>query len=172
MSKNIKDKVILFTSFLTIIIFFRYIPHPPNFTPLIALTMYGSIFFGLSALPVIILAFAISDFFIGFHSLLIWTWGSLLLVGLTGKYYKSIFSRLFGSLISAFIFYFITNFGVWLFSNFYEKSFFGLIECYTLAIPFFGNTLLGTLVLAIFIETALLIKKNNFINKLLNNFFT
>ena len=83
MSKNIKDKVILLTSFLTVIIFFRYIPHPPNFTPLIALTMYGSIFFGLSALPVIILAFAISDFFIGFHSLLIWTWGSLLLIGLT-----------------------------------------------------------------------------------------
>ena len=74
--------------------------------------------------------------------------------------------------MSAFIFYFITNFGVWLFSNFYEKSFFGLIECYTLAIPFFGNTLLGTLVLATLIETALLIKKNNLIKKLLNNFFT
>ncbi len=164
--KNIlKERIFLFLSFCIIIIFFRYIPHPPNFTPVIALSMYGSIFFGLSAIPFIILAFAVSDLFLGFHSLLIFTWGSLLLIGLTSKYYKSVLSRILGCFISALIFYIITNFGVWLFSSFYEKSFQGLIECYTLAIPFFGNTLLGTIILGLVVETILLIKKNNLVKQ-------
>ncbi len=167
MKNKIKERIFLFISFCIIILFFRYIPHPPNFTPVIALSMYGAIFFGLSSIPFIILAFAVSDMFIGFHSLLIWTWGSLLLIGLTSKYYKSFLSRILGCFLSALIFYVITNFGVWLFSSFYEKSFQGLVECYTLAIPFFGNTILGTMILGLLIETTLLIKKNNLLKQII-----
>ena len=167
MIKNINEKIFLFLSFCVVIAFFRYIPHPPNFTPVIALSMYGTIFFGISALPYIILAFAVSDLFLGFHSLLIWTWGSLLLIGLTSKYFKSVISRILGCFISASIFYCVTNFGVWLFSSFYPKNFQGLLECYTLAIPFFANTLLGTLVLCLVLETVLLIKKNNLLKQII-----
>jgi hypothetical protein len=58
---------------------FRFLPHPPNFTPVIAMALYLPIFFGLWSIPFLLLAFAITDYFIGFHSLLIWTWGSLAL---------------------------------------------------------------------------------------------
>ena len=167
MKNIIKERIFLFISFCIILLFFRYIPHPPNFTPVIALSMYGPIFFGLSSIPFIILAFAVSDMFIGFHSLLIWTWGSLLLIGLTSKYYNSAITRVMGCFISALIFYIVTNFGVWLFSSFYEKTFQGLLQCYTLAIPFFGNTLLGTIILGLVIETILLIKKKNFTKEII-----
>ena len=66
----------------------RVIPHPPNFTPVIALSLYLPIFFGIWSIPFCILGFAITDYFIGFHSLLIWTWGSLVLVGLVSRFSK------------------------------------------------------------------------------------
>ena len=68
--------------------FFRYIPHLPNFTPVLAMTFYGTIIFGRSSLIYILLAYAISDLFIGFHNQLIWTWGSLFLIGFIGPYFK------------------------------------------------------------------------------------
>ena len=44
-------------------------------------------------------------------------------------------------LLSSLSFFIITNFGVWLMH--YPKSLTGLLECYTLAIPFFRNSLIG-----------------------------
>ena len=56
--------------------------------------------------------------------------------------YKNLF--VFGFLAS-FIFYLISNFGVWALGNIYEKNLNGLIECYFLAIPFFKNTVFSTI---------------------------
>ena len=50
------------------------------------------------------------------------------------------------SIAGSVIFFVVTNFGVWIMSAMYAKSFAGLIQCYSLAIPFFGGTLLGDLV--------------------------
>ena len=47
------------------------------------------------------------------------------------------------TLSGAFLFFFITNFGVWLLG--FPNTMAGLISCYTLAIPFFVNTILGDL---------------------------
>ncbi len=44
-------------------------------------------------------------------------------------------------LLSSTLFFLVTNFGVWLIG--YPHTLAGLISCYTLAIPFFGNTILG-----------------------------
>lgn len=49
------------------------------------------------------------------------------------------------------IFYLVTNFGVWL-SGYYEYNLNGLLACYILAIPFFGNTLIATIIYSIVIE--------------------
>ena len=45
------------------------------------------------------------------------------------------------ALIGSLVFFFITNFSVFLTSSLYTKSIIGLMECYTLAIPFFINSL-------------------------------
>ena len=41
-------------------------------------------------------------------------------------------------------FFITTNFAEWIISEYYPKTIEGLITCYTLAIPFFKNTLVST----------------------------
>ena len=48
-------------------------------------------------------------------------------------------------LSSSFLFFISTNLGVWLTSSYYPKNIEGILACYTMALPFFGNTLAGTL---------------------------
>ena len=52
---------------------------------------------------------------------------------------------------ASFGFWIWTNFGVWLTSHLYPKSFAGLIACYTLALPFLRNALLGDLIWGVLI---------------------
>jgi hypothetical protein len=47
------------------------------------------------------------------------------------------------ALASSTVFFIATNFAVWAFSPMYEKTFAGLALCYTMAIPFFQNTIAG-----------------------------
>ena len=145
-------------------LFFRIVPHPPNFTPIIALSLYLPILFGFWSIPFILLGFAITDYFIGFHSLLIWTWGSLAVIGLISKFGESVFTRLLMSFISALIFFMISNFGVWATGSFYEANLQGLIYCYLMAIPFFTNTLFSTILFACLFEI-LLKSKSIFLTK-------
>ena len=42
------------------------------------------------------------------------------------------------------LFFLVTNFAVWLAWDYYPKTLEGLILCYTMAIPFFQNTLIST----------------------------
>ena len=149
------------------LIFFRFLPHPPNFTPVIAMAFYLPIFFGMWCIPFVLLAFAITDFFIGFHSLLVWTWGSLALISLISKFSNSILSRLFLSFVGAVIFYIISNFGVWFSGSLYQHSIEGLIQCYIMALPFFTNTLLSTIIFSLLIEFVVFTKNSNIIPHLL-----
>ena len=65
----------------------RFIPHPPNFTSLLALSFYVPALLGLRFIPVLIISFVITDYFIGFHSVTIFTWGSVFIIGLISKYF-------------------------------------------------------------------------------------
>ena len=161
--KSLKYLLILL-GLIGIMLLFRIVPHPPNFTPIIALSLYLPILFGFWSIPFIILGFAITDYFIGFHSLLIWTWGSLAIIGLISKFCKNIFSRLVMSIFSSLIFFIISNFGVWANGSFYEPNLQGLISCYIMAIPFFTNTLLSTILFACLFEI-LLKSKTIFLTK-------
>ena len=141
----------------------RFIPHPPNFTSLLALSFYVPALFGIRYLPALLISFAITDFFIGFHSSALFTWGSIMFIGLLSQYFiKNISLRISGALIGACLFYVITNFGVWSLGS-YGHTFEGLVTCYTLAIPFFAYSLISTLVFSTIIETVIarkyLIKK-------------
>ena len=132
----------------------RFIPHPPNFTSLIALSFYIPAIFGARYLPVLLISFIITDLFIGLHNTLLFTWGSVVTIGLFSKYFnKNIIFRLFGALGSACIFFIITNFGVWS-NGMYGYTLEGLVACYLLAIPFFSYTLISTLIFSVLIETA------------------
>ena len=94
----------------------RLVPHPPNFTSVIALSFYVPLIFGLMSMPIVLLSFVISDLFIGFHNVLFFTWGSVILIGLFSKFFTSLnlILRIFGVTSGALIFFIISNFGVWL----------------------------------------------------------
>ena len=130
------------------------------------MTFYGTLIFGRSSLTYIVLAYAVSDLFIGFHNQLIWTWGSLFLIGFIGNTLKLCLE---GSLefFSSVLFFMLTNFGVFL-SGYYGFGFESLFLCYTLAIPFFTNTLLSTMIFTILIEFLIFSKFFNFIPSIKN----
>ena len=155
---NLRTNLLLFLSAFVFILVFRYFPHPPNFTPVLALTLYTSMYFGLRSSPFVIMAFALSDFFIGFHQLLIFTWGSLAFISVIGMFGKSFLSRFSLLFLSSIVFFVCSNFGVWLFSEFYSKDFDGLLQCYILAIPFFTNTLISTLIFGMLFEISIFSK--------------
>ncbi len=126
----------------------RLIPHIPNFTPVAAIGLFAASFFQrkIYAYLVPLVAMLISDMFLGFHSTMIWVYGSLAVIVCVGQIMLQKISlfRIFGSaLLSSILFFVITNFGVWISYDFYAKTWAGFVECYTLAIPFFTNTLLG-----------------------------
>ena len=142
----------------------RFIPHPPNFTSLIALSFYIPAVFGIRYIPVVILALFFTDLIIGFHSTMLFTSGSVILIGLISEYFnKSIFVRICGVLMGSLIFFFLSNFGVWLGGS-YGYTFSGLLSCYILALPFFGYTVLSSLIFSVIIETVYKLYQKNIIN--------
>jgi hypothetical protein len=131
----------------------RFVPHPPNFTSLIALSFYVPIFFGIKFIPIVLLSFFITDFFIGFHNITFFTWGSVLVIGMLSKFfYKTLILRISGACTGTLIFFIITNFGVWTFGS-YGYNIEGLTACYVAAIPFFGNTVISTMLFSLIFET-------------------
>ena len=50
------------------------------------------------------------------------------------------------SLASAISFFLVSNFATWLFQDLYAKTFAGLVQCYTMAIPFFRGTFASDLI--------------------------
>ena len=130
----------------------RFIPHPPNFTSLLALSFYVPALLGTRFIPALMLSFILTDIVIGFHNTTFFTWGSVLVIGLISNYFKnSTLKRLSGALIGAFMFFIITNLGVWSIGS-YGYTLVGFITCFTLAIPFFAYSLISTLFFSVIIE--------------------
>ena len=150
MERNIKISIGIFFA----LALSRFIPHPPNFTSLIALSFYIPAFLGRKYILALIFSFFITDLVIGFHNTMLFTWGSVLIIGIFSNFFlKNIILRISGALLGATIFYVVTNFGVWLLSDMYNLSFDGLLSAYILALPFFGYSVVSTLIFSSLIET-------------------
>ncbi|MFH4967377.1 DUF6580 family putative transport protein [Gaetbulibacter sp. M240] len=137
----LNKKQIVLLLFILVAAIIRLFPHLPNVTPITAMALFSGVYFSNKKLAFAapLLAMAISDIFLGFHTISIFVYAAFVLVGIIGMTSKKMsFTSILLSSISFFI---ITNFGVWLIG--YPKTLDGLIECYTLAIPFFRNSLIG-----------------------------
>jgi hypothetical protein len=124
----------------------RVIVHTPNFTPVLSMAFLGGMYLkGRQAVLVPLALIVISDLIIGFYPLMFLTWASIVLISILGlwlKERKSFATVLGGSVISAVIFFIVTNFASWL--ALYPHTMEGLRQCYILAIPFFRSTLMST----------------------------
>ena len=136
----------------------RLLPHPSNVTPLSALAIFGGAYLGKRyALLLPLLCWILSDLIIGLDPTFPFTWGSILIAGLLGLWVRSrsnVATLLGVGLLNSILFFIVTNFGVWLVGGLYPHTAGGLVQCYTLAIPFYRNTLAGDLAyLAILVGT-------------------
>ena len=136
--KNLQSFFFIFL-FLTIS---RLIPHEPNFTPILSISILGFLFSTILSVKVLIVlgSMFFSDLIIGVHDFIIYVYFSLILLIIISNSKNYIYMIFLGPLI----FFIVTNFGVWLSSSYYTKNIEGLIECFYMAIPFFKNTILST----------------------------
>ena len=154
----LSKKQLIIIAFMLIAVLFRLVPHLPNFTPVTSIALFGGLYFSNKTLAYVAPLFImlLSDLFLGFHSISIVVYAAFLFVSFIGTQSKN--PSVFAILLSSISFFVITNFGVWLIS--YPKSWVGLVECYTLAIPFFRNSLLGD-----FFYSGVMILGYNFVHK-------
>lgn len=133
----------------------RLFPHIPNFTPIAAMALFGSVYMSDKRLAFIVplLAMFISDAALelttgwGFHNTIAYVYVSFILtsiIGLIVRNKPSVLSIGAASIISSILFFIITNFGVWAAGGF-QLGAAGLATTYTLGIPYFAPTLLGDL---------------------------
>ena len=129
-------------------ILLRFAPHAPNFTPVAAIALFSGAYLNKKySLLVPLLLMIISDLLIGIHNVVVFTWGGFILITFLGfwiKKHKNIFGIISTSLVSSFLFYVVSNFGVWV-MGWYPHTLSGLINCYIMAIPFLRNFTLSTL---------------------------
>lgn len=126
----------------------RLIAHAPNFTPVIALALFGGVYLKKQQAVWMPLALmAASDIVLGLHGLIFVTWGSLWAVSMLGRWQREnrqMTHMLAMSVVSAVSFFVVTNLGAW--AMMYPHTLDGLLECYVMAIPFFRNSLVSTVV--------------------------
>ncbi|NUM40136.1 MAG: hypothetical protein HUU45_00705 [Leptospiraceae bacterium] len=138
----------------------RILPHPSNFTPIMAISLFAGAVLPkkLEALLIPTLAMLVSDFIIGFHPLIWVVYPCILLMAFLGSLIKEKHSalRILGmSLSGSVLFFLITNFFVFLTTGMYPQNLGGLIQAYTLAIPFFQNSVIGDLFFTVVLFGAL-----------------
>lgn len=153
--------------FLVIGIASRIISSVPNFSAVEAIALLGGTYMASRYLGIIvpILSLYIVDLVLnntvlrGFYpdhsglvlwdSYMLFNFGAIALIAFMGSFLlKKIdaFRVITGAIIAPIIFFLVTNFGAWLTSSLYSKSFSGLIESYIAGRPFFKASFLGTLV--------------------------
>ncbi len=142
-------KVLLIASIIFLVSLTRLVPHLPNFTPVLALAIFGGAYLPnrIIALSLPILAMFLSDLIIGFHSQIYAVYVTIIILSLLGNMIKTknIKNLAITGFAGSLIFFMITNFSVWLTDRLYPLTIDGLLECYIMAIPFFHNTLISTL---------------------------
>ena len=148
--KNNLKVLMLPVSLILVLSFSRLIPHPYNFTPILAVGVFGGFYFKnyILSLFIVIISMFVGDLVIGFHNTMFFTYSALAAATGIGMMIKKLNFKeiVLSGFASSVIFFLITNFGSWLTMAMYEKSFSGLLQSYIMGIPFFHNTLLSTLI--------------------------
>jgi len=154
--RNLKsDGFIVVVSMVVLGVLARLIPHPPNFSPMNSISLFSGV--NLSrrlSLALTLGALLISDLLLSalkgypaFGSWSFFTYSGFAAIILLGSYWKpqGLFSTAGAVLGSSLFFWIWTNFGIWATQSYgmYPLTFSGLVACYTAALPFLANSLMG-----------------------------
>jgi hypothetical protein len=132
----------------------RLVPHPANFTPIGAMALFGGATLGRRwlAFAAPLGALLLSDLVLGFYRGMEFQY---LAVALTVVLAWVVISRrsvgriALATVVSALLFFIVSNAGTWWVSGMYPHTQAGLAACYVAAIPFFQNSLAGDLFYAV-----------------------
>lgn len=147
-SQILIPRFLVLAGMIFIAAFSRLIPHPPNFTAVAAIALFGGAYFSSRYIAFLLplIALFITDLVIGFHNTMWAVYLAFTLVVLMGmglKNKKKIGNIFLASVSASVLFFIVSNFAVWLAGGLYPKTAEGLLLCYTAAIPFFHYNLLG-----------------------------
>lgn len=128
----------------------RLIPHPPNFTAVIAMALLAGVSLSRLSWAVLVPIFslAMGDLVYGFHSTLLAVYFAIIAVVLVAFRYlkeKSFLAVAVAAPAASLWFWVVTNFSVWLQMDLYSKDLTGLTTCYLAAVPFLEKQVLGDL---------------------------
>lgn len=158
-----KNRFLLVAGIILAAALSRLFPHPMNFAPLGAISLFGAAYIKDKRFAMLLpmAAYYLSDLVINnviyasyyqsftlFTPGYIWVYCSIAAIVLLGMFLlkKVNFVRTIGASIGASVLFFvISNFGVWLSDPDYPLTAAGFVLCYEMAIPFFKNTFLGDL---------------------------
>ncbi len=174
MNKNIKSyQFLAIISIIFVASLTRLLPHPPNFTPIAAMAIFGGVHFSKKwlAFAVPLLSLLVSDMLLpyGFYEGMVWVYAcfaAMVCIGFWIRSNANPVSLVFGSLVASVFFFLASNFGVWIGSNFYTHDFWGLMTCYVAGIPFFRNSILGDLTYTLLLFSAYEVIKNQLLVKI------
>ncbi len=129
----------------------RLFPHPPNFSPVMAVALFGSAVFAnrYAGVALAMAMMVLSDLFIGSHSTQPFVYVAMAGAGALGfllREKRTALKIAGATLAGSMLFFIVTNFGVFVMQDLYAKNLQGLTECYAMALPFFQNSLAGDLV--------------------------
>ncbi len=130
-------------SMIVLAVITRLLPHPPNVAPITGIALFAAYRLGDKRVAFLLPLFCmfVTDVFLGFHSIIPFVYLAIVGISCIGIFSKKINSLTV--LKSSILFFFVSNFGVWLLG--YPNTLAGFISCYTLALPFFINSILGDL---------------------------
>ncbi len=128
-------------SFVLVAVLMRLLPHPPNVAPITAVALFAGTFFDKKhwAMLMPLLAMIMTDIFLGFSMITPVVYLSFLAITAVGIRFKKM--NISTILLSSLVFFVLSNLGVWVL--YYPLTAEGLTTCFTLAIPFFINSMLG-----------------------------
>ena len=138
---KVRDITIL--SLIALAVITRLLPPPPNVAPITAIALFGGSRFDDKKMAFLLplLCMFISDIFLGFSVITPFVYLSFMMISYIGINSKKISN---GTILgSSTLFFLLTNFGVWMLG--YPFTLAGLVSCYTMALPFFVNTIIGDL---------------------------
>lgn len=126
----------------------RLLPHPWNFTPVLAIALYAGVQFAKlrTAALATFLGLLLSDAVMGFYRGMWWVYAAWLIPLLIGRLVRrkpGLTMIATGALCSSLSFFVTTNFAVWAGGRLYPHTAAGLAACYAAAIPFYQNQFLG-----------------------------
>lgn len=158
-----RNKLLIITAIIVFGVIARLLPHFPNFAPMGALALFAVAFYKRKYLALVIpgLAWWLSDLYLnnmiynsadGFTLFTADQFFSLFALTLIVILGKRLFKKvnapnvMIGSLSASLIFFVVSNLGVWMQGILYPKTVQGLVECYSMALPFYRGTLVSDLI--------------------------